>query len=67
MFIKKYLLGRVKKLILDQVCEELLSKNDFEAALINFCYYEYIIVPMLLRQFRSEDWHKDTAGVMPTH
>ena len=25
------------------------------AVLINFCCYEYIIVPMLLRQFRSED------------
>ena len=37
-------------------CEELLSENDFEAVLINFCCcYEYIIVPMLLRQFRSED------------
>ena len=35
--------------------EELLSENDFEAVLINFCCYEYIIVPMLLRQFRSED------------
>ena len=37
-------------------CEELLSENDFEAVLVNFCCYEYIIVPMLLRQFRrSED------------
>ena len=36
-------------------CEELLSENDFEAVLINFCCYEYIIVPMLLRQFRSKD------------
>ena len=35
--------------------EELLSENDFEAVLINFCCYEYIIVPMLLRQFRSKD------------
>ena len=35
-------------------CEELLSENDFEAILVNFCCYEYIIVPMLLRQFRSE-------------
>ena len=34
---------------------ELLSENDFEAVLINFFCYEYIIVPMLLRQFRSED------------
>ena len=31
------------------------SETDFEAALINFCCYKYIIVPMLLRQFRSED------------
>ena len=36
-------------------CEELLSENDSEAVLVNFCFYEYIIVPMLLRQFRSED------------
>ena len=36
-------------------CEELLSENDFEAVSVNFCCYEYIIVPMLLRQFRSED------------
>ena len=36
-------------------CEELLSENEFEAVLVNFCCYEYIIVPMLLRQFRSED------------
>ena len=36
-------------------CEVLLSENDFEAVLVNFCCYEYIIVPMLLRQFRSED------------
>ena len=24
-------------------CEELLSENDFEAVLVNFCCYEYII------------------------
>ena len=30
-------------------CEELRSENDFEAVLVNFCCYEYIIVPMLLR------------------
>ena len=36
-------------------CEELLSENDFEAVLVSFCCYEYIIVPMLLRQFISED------------
>ena len=36
-------------------CEELLSENDFEVVLINFCCYEYITVPMLLRQFRSKD------------
>ena len=36
-------------------CEELLSENDFEAVLVNFYCYEYIIVPMLLKQFRSED------------
>ena len=48
-------------------CEELLSENDFEAVLINFCCYECIIVPILLRQFRSKDLRKDAAGVMPTH
>ena len=36
-------------------CEELLRENDFEAVLVNLCFYEYIIVPMLLRQFRRED------------
>ena len=36
-------------------CEELLSENDFEVVLVNFCCYEYIMVPMLLRQFRRED------------
>ena len=36
-------------------CEELLCENDFEAFLINFCCYEYIIMPMVLRQFRSKD------------
>ena len=30
-------------------CEELLSENDFEAVLVNFCCYEDIIVPMFLR------------------
>ena len=29
-------------------CEELLSENDLEAVLVNFCYYEDI-VSMLLR------------------
>ena len=41
-------------------CEELLSENDCEAVLINFCCYEYIIVPMLLRQLRSKE-HKNAA------
>ena len=36
-------------------CEEWLSENHFEAVLVNFCCYEYIIVSMLLRQFRSEN------------
>ena len=30
-------------------CEELLTENDFEAVLVNFCCYNDIIVPMLLR------------------
>ena len=38
----------------DGFCEELLSENDFEAVLVNLCFYEYIIVPVLLRQFRSK-------------
>ena len=36
-------------------CDELVGENDFNAVLINFCCYEYIIVSMLLRQFRSKD------------
>ena len=36
-------------------CEELLSENNFEAVLGNFCCYKYIIVQILLRQFRSKD------------
>ena len=36
-------------------CEELLGENDFEAVLVNFCCYVYIIVPMFLRQFTGED------------
>ena len=44
-----------QKMVAFDFCEELLSGNDFEAVLVNFCCYEYIIVPMLLRQFRSED------------
>ena len=35
--------------------EKLVSENDFEAVLINFCCYEYIIVPVLLREFRRKD------------
>ena len=35
-------------------CEELLSENDFDAVLVNFCCYEYIMVPNA-----SEAW---TAG-----
>ena len=49
------------------ISEGFLSENDFEVVLVNFCCYEYIMVPMLLRQFRSKDSHKDTARVMPTH
>ena len=43
-------------------CEEVLSENenDFEAVLISFCCYEYIIVPMPLRQFRREDYSTRT-------
>ena len=32
-------------------CEELLSENDLESVLVNFCCYE--LVPMLLRHFRK--------------
>ena len=35
--------------------EALLSENDVETVLVNFCCYQYIIVPMLLKQFRSEN------------
>ena len=47
--------------------QELVSENYFEAVSVNFCCYKYIIVPMLLRQFRREDQHKDAAGVMQSH
>ena len=52
--------------------EELLSENDFEAVLVNFCCYKYIIVPMLLSigevmLQKQRLAHKDTAGVIPTH
>ena len=43
-------------------CEELLSENDFEAALVNFCCYEYGT-----NASEAVQKHKDTAGVMPTH
>ena len=49
-----FLAAKHKKTKNGSFCEELLSENDLEAGLINFCCYEYIIVPMLLRQFRSE-------------
>ena len=55
-------------------CEELLSENDFEAVLDNFCCYEYIIVPMLLRhelpalqKRRLAQAEDSAAGVMLTH
>ena len=51
-------------------CEELLSENDFKAALVNFCCYEYIIVPSNASeavQKRRLAQAKDTAGIMPTH
>ena len=53
-------------------CEELLSENDFEAVLVNFCCYKYIIVPMLLSigeamLQKQRLAHKGTAGVIPTH
>ena len=43
-------------------CEELLSENYFETISVVMN-----MVPMLLRQFRTKDYHKGTAGVMPTH
>ena len=51
-------------------CEELLSDNDFEAVLVNFCCYEYITVPMNASaavQKRRLAQAKDTTGVMSTH
>ena len=35
-------------------CEELLSENDFEAVLINFCCYEYVIMSMLLEAVQKQ-------------
>ena len=32
--------------------QQLLSENDFEAVLVNFCCYDMNMVPMLLRQLR---------------
>ena len=46
--------SKQQKIMVAGFCEEVLSENDFEAVLINFCWYEYIIVPMLLRQFRQK-------------
>ena len=45
-------------------CEELLSENDFEAVLVNFCCYEYGANASAAVQ---EDYHNTAAGVMPTH
>ena len=47
-FFHKENASKQQKMVVD-FCEELLSENYFEAVLINFCYYEYIIVPMILR------------------
>ena len=46
-----------------------LVKNDFEAVLVNFCCYGDIVYSANAseRGFRSEDWHKDTTGVMQSH
>ena len=33
-------------------CEQLLGENEFEAVSVNFCFYEYGMVAMLLRKFR---------------
>ena len=38
-------------------CEELLSENDFEAVLVNFCCYEYIIVPEAVQKRRLVQGH----------
>ena len=57
----------------DGFCEELLSENDFEAVLVNFSCYEYIIVPMLLRQCSETKISTSQGdcwvyvGFMPTH
>ena len=48
-------------------CEELLSENDFEAVLVNFCCYEYSANASEAVQKRRLAQAKDTAGVMPTH
>ena len=50
-------------------CKELLSENDFEAVLVNFCCYEiyYSANASEAVQKRRLAQAKDIAGVMPTH
>ena len=42
-------------------CEELLSENDFEAVLVNFCCYEYSANASEAVQKRRLAQAKDTA------
>ena len=41
-------------------CEEFLRENDFEAVLVNFCFYEYGTNAEAVEKI-------STAGVMSTH
>ena len=45
-------------------CEELLSENDFEAVLVNFCCYEYGANAEAVQKISTRTL---LAGVMPTH
>ena len=45
-------------------CEELLSENDFEAVLVNFCCYEYGANAETVQNISTRTL---LAGVMPTH
>ena len=45
-------------------CEELLSENDFEAVLVNFCCCEYGANAEAVQKISTRTL---LAGVMPTH
>ena len=45
-------------------CDELLSENDFESVLVNFCCYEYGANAEAVQKISTRTL---LAGVMPTH